>query len=117
MQDHKVYSMTFASIYKSYLNKVTRKDRTEAALDDLLKWLTQYDQPKLEQLKVSDVTLRTFMEAADLNENRHLITGSICGIKIAEIDEPLMKEIRYMDKIVDELAKGKALSKIKRTPK
>lgn len=114
MAEHKIYSMNFASIYNSYLNKVTRKGRTKEELDDILMWLTHYNQQELAEIKESDLTLKQFIQQARLTEERHLITGSICGIKIAEIEEPLMKEIRYMDKVVDELAKGKSVDKIKR---
>ncbi|ULG72255.1 DUF2200 family protein [Macrococcus brunensis] len=117
MDQHRIYNMTFSSIYGSLLKKVERKNRTEAELDEIIRRLTNYSQEELDAYKMNDKTMREFYKKAHLNDNRHLITGSICGIKIAEIQQPLMKEIRYMDKLVDELAKGKAIEKIKRQPK
>ncbi|TDM13407.1 DUF2200 domain-containing protein [Macrococcus bovicus] len=117
MDQHRIYNMTFSSIYGSLLKKVERKNRTQAELDEIIRWMTNYSQEELDNYKTNDRTVREFYDNARLNENRHLITGSICGVKIAEIQQPLMKEIRYMDKLVDELAKGKAIEKIKRQPK
>lgn len=115
---HKIYGMSFASIYQALLAKVERKGRTKAALDEIIVWFTGYDQATLESLINSEMTYQAFFEEApSLNPNRKLITGVICGVRVEEITEPLMQEIRYLDKLVDELAKGKAMEKILRTPK
>lgn len=115
MSAHKIYDMTFKTIYDAYVNKVERKDRTAEELDEVLNWLTGYDDEALRALADDGVTMREFFEGnSGLNDDRFLVTGSICGVKIDEIEDPLMKEIRIMDKVVDELAKGKAIEKIKR---
>lgn len=112
----RIYSMSFASVYKLYILKVEKKGRTKAELDTVLTWLTGYTQKKLDA-QVTKMTNFTdfFAQAPKLNPNRSLITGVICGVRIEEIKDPLMKEIRYMDKLVDELAKGRPLEKILRT--
>lgn len=116
MADPKVYHMTFASIYPMYVNKVERKDRTQAELDEVLRWLTGYTQEQLLAQIAAAVDLEQFFaEAPRLNPNRTLIKGVVCGVRVENIEEPLMQEIRYMDKLVDELAKGKALAKILRS--
>lgn len=116
MADPKVYHMTFASIYPLYVNKVERKNRTQAELDDVLHWLTGYTQEQLlAQIAVAVDLEQFFTEAPRLNPNRTLIKGVVCGVRVENIEEPLMQEIRYMDKLVDELAKGKALAKILRS--
>ncbi|MEO1782979.1 DUF2200 domain-containing protein [Enterococcus diestrammenae] len=116
MADPKVYHMTFASIYPLYVNKVERKDRTQAELDEVLRWLTGYTQEQLlAQIAVAVDLEQFFAEAPRLNPNRTLIKGVVCGVRVENIEEPLMQEIRYMDKLVDELAKGKALAKILRS--
>lgn len=116
MADPKVYHMTFASIYPLYVNKVERKNRTQAELDDVLHWLTGYTQEQLLAQIAAEVDLEQFFaEAPQLNPNRSLIKGVVCGVRVENIEEPLMQEIRYMDKLVDELAKGKALTKILRS--
>ncbi|MFZ8764311.1 MULTISPECIES: DUF2200 family protein [Enterococcus] len=116
MADPKVYHMTFASIYPLYVNKVERKDRTQAELDEVLRWLTGYTQEQLLAQIAAAVDLEQFFaEAPQLNPNRSLIKGVVCGVRVENIEEPLMQEIRYMDKLVDELAKGKALAKILRS--
>lgn len=116
MADPKVYHMTFASIYPLYVNKVERKDRTQAELDEVLRWLTGYTHEQLLAQIAAAVDLEQFFaEAPQLNPNRTLIKGVVCGVRVENIEEPLMQEIRYMDKLVDELAKGKALAKILRS--
>lgn len=112
----RIYGISFASVYKLYIVKVEKKGRTKAELDTVITWHTGYTQKKLD----SQVTKMTnfkdfFAQAPKLNPNRSLITGVICGVRIEEITDPLMKEIRYMDKLVDELAKGRPLEKILRT--
>lgn len=112
---HRIYDMSFASIYPLYKTKVEKKGRTKEELDKVLRWLTGYTQKGLESQIAKKTTLEAFFgKAPQLNADRKLITGVICGVRIEEIVEPLMKEIRYMDKVVDELAKGRAMEKILR---
>lgn len=105
--------MSFASVYPHYVAKAERKDRTKKEVDEIIRWLTGYNQKQLDKVLKDEIDFETFFaEAPELNPARTLITGRICGIKIEEIQEPLMKEIRYMDKLIDELAKGKTMDKI-----
>ncbi len=113
---HRIYSMAFARVYPEYVNKAERKGRTKAEVDDLICWLTGYSHDALGFQIEKEVDFETFFaEAPELNPSRSLIKGVICGVRIEEIEEPLMREIRYLDKVIDELAKGKAMEKIKRT--
>ncbi len=107
--------MPVADVYMHYVNKVERKERTEAELIKVISWLTSFDSKTLKKHLKDQITFREFFKQARIHPNAKLITGSICGVKIAEIDDPLMKKIRYMDKLVDELAKGRPLEKILRT--
>jgi hypothetical protein len=112
---HRIYTMAFSRIYPLYIAKVERKGRTKAEVDEVIRWLTGYSQKQLEaQLKKQTDFETFFAEAPELNPARSLIKGVICGVRIEEIKEPLMREIRYMDKLIDELAKGKAMEKILR---
>ena len=112
---HRVYSISFVSIYKCYIAKAEKKGRTKAEVDEILRWFTGHTQKTLDAELKKETIIETFInEAPELNPARNLITGTICGVKIAEIKEPLMREIRYMDKLIDELAKGKAMEKILR---
>lgn len=110
----KVFAMPVADVYLHYVNKVERKDRTEAELIKVITWLTGFDSKTLKGHLKSQTSFRDFFKAAKIHPNAKLITGSICGVKIEEIEDPLMKKIRYMDKLVDELAKGRPLEKILR---
>ena len=113
--NHRLYAMPFSKIYQLYIAKATRKGRTSEEVDHVIYWLTGYDKAQLEALIHSGITMRDFFEHAPLiNPLAHLIRGTICGVKIEEIDDPLMKNIRYLDKLVDELAKGRPLNKILR---
>jgi hypothetical protein len=112
---HKIYETPFADVYIHYVNKVERKDRTEAELIKVITWLTGFDSKTLKSHLKTQSTFREFFKAAKIHPNAKLITGSICGVKIAEIEDPLMKKIRYMDKLVDELAKGRPMEKILRS--
>jgi hypothetical protein len=113
--NERVYQMSFARIYPLYIAKVERKGRTKKELDEVLRWLTGYTQKGLESQIKKESDLQTFFaKAPKLNPARSLITGVICGVRIEDIEEPLMREIRYMDKVVDELAKGRAMEKILR---
>lgn len=114
---HKVFEMPVADVYVHYVNKVVRKDRSESELIKVISWLTGFDSKTLKAHLKARTSFRDFFEAASINPNAKLITGSICGVKISEIEDPLMKKIRYMDKLVDELAKGRPLEKILRTEK
>ncbi|GAA0590057.1 DUF2200 domain-containing protein [Kribbella sandramycini] len=117
MAKHRVYGISFASIYPLYLQKVEKKGRTKAEVDEVLRWLLGYSQEGLEAQLAKEVDLETFItEAPRPNPDRVLVTGVICGIRVENIEEPLMREIRYMDKLVDELARGKAMVKILRQP-
>ena len=107
--------MAVADVYVHYVNKVERKERTEGELIEVIKWLTGFDAKTLKKHLREKTTFRDFFKAANIHPNAKLITGSICGVKIAEIEDPLMKKIRYMDKLVDELAKGRPMEKVLRT--
>lgn len=112
---HKIFKMSFASIYPHYVTKVEKKDRTQDELDEVICWLTGYSLADLERVIVNQIDLETFFEQAPaMNPNAELITGVICGCRVEEIDDPLMQKIRYMDKLVDELAKGRAMEKVLR---
>ena len=116
VSEHRIFSVAFSSIYPLYVQKVQRKNRSKSELDEVLKWLTGYSKVELSKLATDDVTLRDFFEQAPkLNPNAPKITGVICGIRVEEITDPLMQKIRWMDKLVDELARGKDLQKILRT--
>lgn len=116
MATNRVYAMTFASIYPLYLAKVERKQRTQAELHTVISWLTGYDDAGIEAAIASEVDLEGFFaEAPLLNPKRVLITGLICGHRVEEIEDPLMQQIRYLDKLVDELARGKKLASILRS--
>lgn len=115
MAGHRIFSLSFASVYPLYLAKVERKGRTKKDLDEVICWLTGYDAAGLRQVLDSGVDLATFFaEAPAVNPNASLITGVICGIRVEEIEDPLMQQIRYLDKLVDELARGKKMTSILR---
>lgn len=113
--DERMAKMTFASVYPHYITKVERKSRTKEELHQVIEWLTGFDEKKLQELIEEKVTFETFFERAELNPNAHLITGVICGYRIEEIETPVTKQVRYLDKLVDELAKGKKMEKILRS--
>jgi hypothetical protein len=115
MDKHRIYAMSFASVYPLYVAKAEKKGRTKKEVDDIIRWLTGYSQKGLDaQLKKQTNFETFFAEAPQLNSSRGLIKGVICGVRVEEIKEPLMQEIRYLDKLIDELAKGKAMEKILR---
>ena len=117
MSDHNVFQMSFAKIYDLLLNKAVRKGRTQAEVDEVICWLTGYSTSELEQLRETDTTYSDFFrQAPQLNPNRTLIRGVVCGVRVEEVEDPLMREARYLDKLIDELAKGKPMEKILRTP-
>jgi hypothetical protein len=106
--------MTFAAVYPLYLQKVEKKGRTKVELNQVIEWLTGFDENKINELINEKVTFETFFERAKLHPNAHQITGLICGYRIEEIENPLTQKVRYLDKLVDELAKGKPMDKILR---
>ena len=114
-REQKLFEMPVADVYVHYLNKVERKNRTEAELIKVITWLTGFDSRTLKSHLKKKTTFQEFFRAAKINPKAKLITGTICGVKIAEIEDPLMKKIRYMDKLVDELAKGRLMEKILRS--
>lgn len=113
-QNERVAQMSFASVYPHYVTKVEKKGRTIAELHQVIEWLTGYDEKKLQELIDEKITFNDFFEKANLNPNASLITGMICGYRIEEIENPLMRQVRYLDKVVDELAEGKKMEKILR---
>jgi hypothetical protein len=112
--NERIAKMTFASVYPMYVAKVEKKGRTEEELHQVITWLTGFDNGKLQDLIDKKVTFESFFQEASLNPNAYLITGLICGYRIEEIDNPLTRQVRYLDKLVDELAKGRKMEKILR---
>jgi hypothetical protein len=113
-QNQRIAKMTFASVYPLYLAKIEKKGRTKEELHQVIKWLTSFDNKKLQKLIQEEATFETFFQRAALNPNAHLITGVICGYRVEEIENPLTQQVRYLDKLVDELAKGWTMEKILR---
>lgn len=112
--DARIAQMTFASVYPHYITKVEKKGRTKEELHQVIEWLTGFDDKKLQEQIDENVTFETFFKNATLNPNAHLITGVICGYRIEEIETPLTKQTRYLDKLIEELAKGRKMEKILR---
>ena len=116
MAKHRIYSMSVASVYPHYVAKAEKKGRTRAEVDEIIRWLTGYSQETLEGRLEEKTNFEDFFEQAPaLNPSRSLITGTICGVRIENIEDPLMREVRYLDKLIDELAKGRPMEKILRT--
>ncbi|MBJ7354755.1 MAG: DUF2200 domain-containing protein [Thermoleophilaceae bacterium] len=116
MAKHRIYSMSFASVYPHYVAKAEKKGRTKAEVDQIICWLTGYTKLGLHSVIKKQTDIESFFdEAPELNPSRNLITGVICGVRVEEIEEPTMQEIRYLDKLIDELARGKPMEKILRT--
>lgn len=111
---HNIFTMPFAKVYPLYVNKLARKGRTETELRQVITWLTGYDDAQIDQINATDVDFTEFFARASLNPNVGLITGSVCGVKVQEVQDPLMRQIRYLDKLVDELAQGKSMEKVLR---
>ncbi|MBC7836191.1 DUF2200 domain-containing protein [Acetobacteraceae bacterium] len=112
---HRIYTMSFASVYPLYVAKAKKKGRTKTEVDEVIRWLTGYTQAKLDAQLAKKMDIETFLaQAPELNPSRALITGVICGVRVEDIKEPTMREIRYLDKLIDELAKGKTMEKILR---
>lgn len=117
MFNPRIYKITFASVYPMYVQKAEKKGRTQAEVDKVIHWLTGYNKKQMDAQIKRETTFETFFaEAPDMNPSRELITGVVCGVRVEDIEEPLMKEMRYLDKLIDELAKGKAMEKILRQP-
>src|SRR5215216_333879 len=115
MKKHRIYTMSFVRVYPEYVAKAEKKGRTKAEVDEIICWLTGYSQEELEAQLEKQTDVETFLaEAPQLNPSRALIKGVVCGVRVEDIQEPTMREIRYLDKLIDELAKGKAMEKILR---
>lgn len=115
MTKHRIFTTSFASVYPHYVTKAERKDRTKEEVDEIVRWLTGYSQADLDKQIAEQVDFETFFQQApEINPKVALIKGSICGVRVEEVSDPLMQKIRYLDKLVDELAKGKSMEKILR---
>ncbi|WP_159502183.1 DUF2200 domain-containing protein [Microbacterium sp. 18062] len=112
---HRIFTTSFASVYPMYVAKAERKGRTKDEVDQLVLWLTGFDEQELERHLAEKTTFEEFFAEAPLNPNASLITGVVCGVRVEDVEDPLMQRIRYLDKLIDELAKGKAMEKIQRS--
>lgn len=112
--NERIANMTFASVYPHYVTKVEKKGRTKAELHQVIEWLTGFNEASVQELIEQKVTFETFFQQAELHPNAHLITGVICGYRIEEIDNPLTKQVRFLDKLIEELARGRKMEKILR---
>jgi hypothetical protein len=111
---HRIFTTSVASVYPHYVNKVERKGRTKGELDEVIEWLTGFDDQALGDHLAAETTFEDFFAQAHLNPNASAITGTVCGVRVEDVEDPLMQKIRYLDKLVDELAKGKAMDKVLR---
>ena len=111
---HRIFTTSFASVYPHYVTKVEKKGRTKAELDQTIEWLTGFDHTALQKHLDAETTFDDFFADAQLNSNASLITGTVCGVRVENVEDPLMQKIRYLDLLVDELARGKAMAKILR---
>jgi hypothetical protein len=111
---HRIFTTSVSSVYPHYVTKVERKGRTKAELDQVIEWLTGYDEAALQAHLAADTTFEEFFAEAELNPNVSSIKGVVCGVRVEDIDDPLMQKIRYLDKLVDELAKGRSMDKVLR---
>ena len=114
-QVSRIFTTSVAAVYPHYVNKVEKKGRSRGELDEVIEWLTGFDQPALSRHLAAETTFEDFFAAAEPNPNASLITGSICGIRVENVEDPLMQKIRYLDKLVDQLARGKAMDKVLRS--
>lgn len=115
MAGHKIYSMRVGKVYPAYVAKAERKERTKAEVDEIIRWLTGYTQSELDAIVEGETDFETFFaQAPAMNPQRDKIKGVVCGVRVEEVEEELMREIRYLDKLIDELAKGKSMTKILR---
>ncbi len=113
--DQRIANLTFASVYPMYLEKLEKKGRSKEELHQVIEWLTGFDDKKLQKLIKENATFEIFFQRASLNPNAHLVTGVICGYRVEEIENPLTQQVRYLDKLVDELAKGRKMEKVLRS--
>lgn len=113
----RIFTTPFASVYPHYVTKVEKKGRTRDELHQVIEWLTGFDEKALNEHLSAGTTFEDFFAAADLNPNASLITGSVCGVRVQDVEDPLMQQIRYLDKLVDELAKGRPMEKVRREPR
>jgi len=111
---HRIFGTSVASVYPHYVTKAERKGRTKDEVDEVIRWLTGFDEAELERHLADGTTFEDFFAQADLNPHASLITGSVCGVRVQEVEDPLMRRIRYLDKLVDELAKGRPMEKVLR---
>ena len=111
---HRIFTTSVSSVYPHYVAKVERKGRTKAELDQVIEWLTGYDDTRLQALLAADTTFESFFAEAEMNPNASSITGTVCGVRVENVDDPVMQKIRYLDKLVDELAKGRPMEKVLR---
>jgi hypothetical protein len=111
---HRIFTTSVASVYPHYVTKVEKKGRSQAELDEVIEWLTGFDEEALQQHLADETTFHDFFAQASLNPHVDQITGSVCGVKVQEVEDPLMRRIRYLDKLVDELAKGRPMEKVLR---
>ncbi|MCU0295008.1 MAG: DUF2200 domain-containing protein [Candidatus Nanopelagicales bacterium] len=111
----RIFTMSFSSVYPLYVAKVEKKGRTQAEVDEVIEWLTGFDEAALSQHLAQGTTFEDFFADAQLNPDASLITGVVCGVRVEEVEDPLMRQIRYLDKLVDELAKGRPMAKVLRT--
>jgi hypothetical protein len=111
---HRIFTTSFADVYPHYITKVERKGRSKAELDEVICWLTGFDEASLQKHLAAGTTFEAFFDDAQLNPNASSITGVVCGVRVEDVDDPLMQKIRYLDKLVDELAKGKSMEKVLR---
>jgi hypothetical protein len=115
MTKHRIFSVSVASVYPHYVAKAEKKGRTKAEVDDIIRWLTGHNQKSLEEELAKGTSFEDFFaQAPEMNASRSLITGTVCGVRVEQVEDPIMREIRYLDKLIDELAKGKAMDKILR---
>jgi hypothetical protein len=112
---HRIFTTSVASVYPHYVTKAERKGRTQAEVDEVIEWLTGFDEATLRRHLAEETTFADFFGAATLNPHVDQITGSVCGVKVQEVEDPLMRQIRYLDKLVDELAKGRPMDKVLRS--
>lgn len=112
---HRIYTTSVASVYPHYVTKAERKGRTQAEVDEVIRWLTGFDDAQLRAHLEAGTTFEDFFAQAELNPGVSLITGSVCGVKVQEVEDPLMRQVRYLDKLVDELARGRPMEKVLRS--
>ncbi|MFW2350671.1 DUF2200 domain-containing protein [Qipengyuania sp.] len=116
MAGHRIYAMPFAGVHRAYIAKAEKKGRTREEVDEVIRWLTGYSQEELDRRVEQGTAFTEFFGEAPLNPDRKFITGKVCGVQVETVEEPLMREIRYLDKLIDELAKGRPMDKILRKP-